>query len=204
MFVVLILGSCHLSAQDEVLAPMESFSHEPQVDTLSLPPLTYRGTIAHYPYYLSPMMGFGDWSLHAGLNASFSASAIFGLGHNAGSGFANSLALAYAGNLTPKLSYSLGGYTSFLEYSGYQVKDAGLTAMLNYRFDEHWEAALLGQKSVIQPNIAPSLYWMGMGDIGDKIGASLRYNLNPQFSFGLSVWKNTTTNQPYFYRRPPR
>ena len=27
-----------------------------------------------------------------------------------------------------------------------------------------------------------------MSDVGDKIGASLRYNFNPSFSVSLSVW----------------
>lgn len=156
----------------------------------SLPPLTMKGTIAHYPYYLGLTTGFYDWELHPGINASISAAAIFGLGHNAGSGFANSMALAYAGSITPKLSYSIGGYTSFLDYASHAIKDAGLTAMLNYRFDEHWEAALFAQKSIIKPRIPPHLYWMS--DVGDKIGASVRYNINPMFSIGLSVWRGTS------------
>lgn len=163
----------------------------------SLPPLTMRGTIAHYPYYHGLMMGFHDWELHPGLNASLSAAAIFGFGSNAGAGFANSMALAYAGNITPKLSYSIGGYTSFLDYASHVMKDAGLTAMLNYRFNEHWEAALFAQKSILQPKVPPYLYWMG--DVGDKIGAAVRYNINPSFSIGLSVWRGTSPYQ-YYYR----
>ena len=127
------------------------------------------------------------WSLHQGLNASFSASAIFGLGRHAGSGFANSLALMYADNLTPKLSYAMGGYHTFLNYGGYQLRDAGFAATLNYRFDEHWEAAAFIQKSIMQPKLPPQLYWMS--DVGDKIGASLRYSFNPAFSVSVSVWE---------------
>jgi hypothetical protein len=73
-------------------------------------------------------------------------------------------------------------------------KDAGLTDMLNYRFDEHWEAGVFAQKSIVQPRIPMRLYWMS--DVGDKIGASVRYNFNPQFSIGLSVW---TGSSPYYY-----
>ena len=155
----------------------------------SLPPLTTRGTIAHYPYYNGLMTNLYDWELHPGINASMSASAIFGLGHNASSGFANSIAIAYAGSITPKLSYSIGGYSSFLDYASHAIKDAGLTAMLNYRFDEHWEAGVFAQKSIVQPRIPMRLYWMS--DVGDKIGASVRYNFNPQFSIGLSVRNRT-------------
>ena len=69
------------------------------------------------------------------------------------------------------------------------MKDAGLTAMLSYRFDEHWEAALFAQKSLIKPQVPRHLYWMD--DVGDKIGASVRYSFNPAFSIGLSVWRGS-------------
>ena len=155
--------------------------------TFSLPPLTYRGTIATYPY-LGWYTGFSNWELHPGLNASFSASAIFGFGRNSGSGFANSAAVMYAGQLMPKLSFSIGGYSSFLEYSSHQMKDAGLTAMLNYRFDEHWEAGVFAQKSMMQPKMPlQQMWWLG-SDFGDKIGAMVKYNINPHFSVQLSVW----------------
>lgn len=158
---------------------------------VSLPPLTSWGTLAHYPYYGSAFFTpFANWSLHSGVNASISASAIIGLGHNAGSGFANSLALMYANKITPKLSFAIGGYAAFLQYGGRQMRDAGMTAMLNYRFDDHWEAAVFGQKSILQPRIPPQLYWMN--DVGDKIGASLRYNFSPSFSVSVSVWEERT------------
>ena len=156
--------------------------------TFSLPPLTYRGTIATYPYLGSMYTGFGNWDLHPGLNASLSASGIFGVGKHSGSGFANSAAVMYAGQLTPKLSFSIGGYSSFLDYGHHQMKDAGLTAMLNYRFDEHWEAGVFGQKSLMQPRLPlQNMWWLG-SDFGDKIGAMVKYNVNPNFSFQLSVW----------------
>ena len=166
------------------------FMVAPRQDSLalSLPALTSRGTIAHYPYLGSLLLGgYNDWSLHPGVNASLSASAIIGLGRHSGSGFANSFSLMYADNITPKLSFALGGYYSFLDYSGHQLRDAGLTAMLNYRFDEHWEAAAFVQKSIMQPKLPPQLYWMS--DVGDKIGASLRYNFNPAFSVSVSLWE---------------
>ena len=156
--------------------------------TFSLPPLTYRGTIATYPYLGSMYTGFGNWDLHPGLNASLSAAAIFGVGKYSGSGFANSAAVMYAGQFTPKLSFSIGGYSSFLDYGRHQMKDAGVTAMLNYRFDEHWEAAVFAQKSLMQPHLPlQNMWWLG-SDFGDKIGAMVKYNVNPNFSFQLSVW----------------
>lgn len=193
-FILILLLSIAISgmAQEttQTFENTESEVIKPELlkpDTFSLPPLTYRGTIAHYPYWNSLMYGMYDWSLHPGLNGSFSASAIFGFGNHSGVGFSNTMALMYAGNITPKLSYAIGGYASFLDYSSHLMKDAGLTAMLNYRFDEHWEAAVFAQKSLVKANMPRYLY--GMGDVGDKIGASLRYHFNPSFSIGLSVWE---------------
>lgn len=154
--------------------------------SLALPPLTYRGTIAHYPYFGRLLTGYPNWNLHRGLNASLSASAIFGLGHNSGSGFANSLSVMYADTITSRLSFAVGGYYSILNFGGRQLNDVGLSAMLGYRFNDHWEASAFVQKSIMQPTVPPQLYWMS--DVGDKIGASLRYNFNPSFSVSLSVW----------------
>jgi len=176
--------------------PQQSYIRHPDDSlALALPPLTYRGTIARYPYWGSLLYGYNDWSLHRGLNASLTAAAIFGFGHNAGTGFANSLSVMYADNITPKLSFAIGGYASFFDYAGRQMKDAGLTAMLNYRFDEHWEAALFAQKSVLQPNVPPHLYWMS--DVGDKIGAAVHYHFNPSLSIGLSVWHESYPRHSY-------
>lgn len=154
--------------------------------SLALPPLTYRGTIAHYPYFGRLLTGYPNWNLHRGLNASLSASAIFGLGHNSGSGFANSLSVMYADTITSRLSFAVGGYYSILNFGGRQLNDVGLSAMLGYRFNDHWEASAFVQKSIMEPTVPPQLYWMS--DVGDKIGASLRYNFNPSFSVSLSVW----------------
>ena len=199
--ILLTFCALQLSAQEVIgfmpgkgvidsTAVSPDFLVAPRQDSLvlSLPALTSRGTIAHCPYLGSLLFGgYNDWSLHPGVNASLSASAIIGLGRHSGSGFANSLSLMYADNITPKLSFALGGYYSFLDYSGHQLRDAGLTAMLNYRFDEHWEAAAFVQKSIMQPKLPPQLYWMS--DVGDKIGVSLRYNFNPAFSVSVSVWE---------------
>lgn len=179
----------------------------PLVDnkSLALPPLTWLGTIAYYPYLGSPLTGFSGWSLHRGLNASLSASAIIGLGSHADSGFSNSLSLMYAGTITPRLSFAVGGYFTFLNYGGSLLRDGGITALLNYRFNEHWEASAFVQKSVMQPTVPPHLYWMS--DVGDKIGASLRYHFSPAFSVSLSVWDERRPYGPfpsqvsYFRRR---
>lgn len=163
------------------------------LQAVSAQEVAFRDTIARTPYLGGMLCGsYNDWALHRGLNASLSASAIIGLGRHAGSGFANNFALMYADSITSKLTYNLGGYYSFLNYSGCQLRDAGLTAMLNYRFDEHWEATAFFQKSLMQPTLPPPLYWVS--DVSDKIGASLRYNFNPAVSVSVSVWKACNPN----------
>ena len=185
------------AAADTVLQAPVSPATTVATSALVLPRLNANGTIAHMPFYLTPLAGYSDWSLHAGVNASLSASAIMGLGRRAGSGFANSLSLVYADTLTSRLSYSLGGYYSRLEWQGRSHADAGLTAMLGYRFNERWEAYVFAQKSLLQPQMPPQLYWLG--DIGDKIGAAVRYNFNPSFSIQLSVWDE---RRPTLYGGP--
>lgn len=160
--------------------------------TFSLPPLTSRGTIAHFPQMYHLYSSFDEWALHPGLNGSLSAAAIFGLGKHSQSGFANSAAFMYADNLAPKLSFAMGGYSSFLDYGSHQMKDAGLTAMLNYQWNPHWDTAFFVQKSLMQPRVSPEMWWMQ--DIGDKIGASVRYSPAPGFSLQFSVWNQ---RQPY-------
>ena len=162
----------------------------PDSALLRLPPLSSRGTLACYPYWGGTLSGLSHWQLHPGLNVSLSASAIIGTGRHGGSGFANSAALMYAGSITPRLSYAVGAYSTMLDYGGRQMHDAGLTAMLDYRFDEHWEATAFVQKSVVQPRLMPQHYWLS--DVGDKIGASVRYHFNPNVSIGVSVWSQNT------------
>lgn len=194
----LALLSCALSASAQEITekPLpfrqgQGFEAQPEAvrmeaaDTLALPKLTERGTISRYSMW-GPFGTWNDWSLHGGLNASLSLSATVGLGSNSGSGFAQSVALMYAAELAPRLSVAVGGYYSHFNWGPSQFNDAGLTAVLGYRFNEHWEAYLFGQKSVMTPKMPLPLYYMG--DFGDKIGAEVRYNVNRSFSIGVSVW----------------
>ena len=105
--------------------------------------------------------------------------------------------LMYAGSVTPKLSFAIGGYTSFLDYGGRQMRDAGLSALLAYQIDEHWEASAFIKKSFAQPRLSPQLYWLS--DVGDKIGASVQYHFNPSFSIGVSVWSQSEPRPIYHY-----
>ena len=154
------------------------------IDTLALPPLTARGTIAHYPCYGDFLTGFSDWQLHSGLNASLSAAVLYN--KHLGAGFANSLSLMGAGQLKPRLSYAIGGYHTLLDWGPNTVRTAGLTAMLGYQLDEHWQAAVFAQKVLAHPQFVtqPSI----LDGLGDRLGVAVRYSPTPAFSIGLSVW----------------
>lgn len=183
--LLLVTAFCTLPlyAQDAVVLDEEVESNG--TEPLTLPLLTERGTIAHYPYMFIPFSGLSDWSLHPGLNASLSASV--GWNKHWGTGFSNSMSLMHANLLASRLSYAIGVHTSHLDWGPYTVNDAGLTALLGYRLSDHWETCLFTQKSLVQPHLP--LPFFIVDDIGDKIGASIRYNFTPNFSVQLSVWE---------------
>lgn len=175
--------------------------------------------VGRYP--MAGWGGYGSWALHRGLNVQLGASvfAEFGKGAHSGAGFQQNIALMYAMPITDKLSVAVGGYLNNVNYAGGNWHDAGLSAVVGYRFNEHWEAYVYGQKS-ISNNIANrmrySMYdgyygggyynpiggfggfsrnYFGMpiyslGDlngIGDRIGATVRYNFNNNVSLEVSV-----------------
>lgn len=199
-------------------AKEETVLHE---DSLNLPQLNRHGqpeTIGRYPLAFS---GWNSWGLHSGLNVQIGASvfAQFGKGAHSGAGFQQDIALMYAMPVTDKLSVAVGGYLNNINYAGDNWRDAGLSAVVGYRFNEHWEAYVYGQKSLTN-NIGNRLryslydgyyggyYGSGMGgfggfsrnffgmpsysvydlaNMGDRIGATVRYNVNSNVSIEVSV-----------------
>lgn len=157
-----------------------------QADSLHLPVLNRFGQtyINMYPYSWS---GWYDWQLHKGLNVSLGASvfATFGDGRWSGTGFTNSISAMYAVPLTGKLSLAVGGYLNNLYWAHDAYHDAGLNAVLGYKFNEHWEGYLFGQKSLTNKMMPLPLY--DMSNIGDRIGAAVKYNFNPKFSIQVTV-----------------
>lgn len=155
-------------------------------DSLHLPVLNSFGQtyINMYPY---DWPGFYDWQLHRGLNVSLGASVFgtFGDGPWHGVGFSNSVAAMYAVPLTGKLSLAVGGYLNNLYWAHDAYHDAGLNAVLGYKFDEHWEGYLFGRKSLVDKRMPMPLY--DMGRVGDRIGAAIKYNFNPRFSIQVTV-----------------
>ena len=61
----------------------------------------------------------------------------------------------YATPLNEKLSLARGGYLNNLYWQHNSMRDAGLSAVLGYQFDEHWEAYLYGQKSIVANGFTP-------------------------------------------------
>ena len=83
-------------------------------------------------------------------------------------------------------SMAVGGYFNNLYWNHNAYRSAGLSAVLGYQFNEHWEAYLYGQKSITENRFTPyPLY--DLGNLGDRIGAAVRYNVNPSFSVEMSV-----------------
>lgn len=183
-------------AATDVAAP-DSIAVMEEGTPLNIPTLTDMGTMPSmrlWPYMWS---GFHSWDLHEGINASIGLSVFstFGSGNTySGAGFGQRVALMYAKPLTERLSIAAGGYFNNMSWAHSQYRDAGLTAVLGYRFDEHWSAYLYGQKSLTPSTYIP-LPLMDMSQMGDRIGAAVRYDLNPSVSFQISCDWGTRNNR---------
>ncbi|MBQ6208908.1 MAG: hypothetical protein IJK42_03935 [Prevotella sp.] len=182
---------------------------------LNLPTYNTYGHVEHIGLYPMHLGGLYDWDLHEGLNVSLGASVFAQFGKHArrGAGFSQNLSAIYAVPLTDKLSFSLGGYLYNMNWQKDAYRNAGLTATIGYRFNEHWEGFLYAQKSLTH-NIPmygfyPTRWAMGgiycdpfdaayMG-AADRIGAGFRYYFNPTFSVEVS-FERISYNSPF---RPP-
>lgn len=163
--------------------------------------------------------GYGYGGLHKGLNFSvdLSAFATFGKHVPHHGGFAQTINATYLTPLTKdgKLWMAAGGYLNNINWGGDSYRDAGLYAMVGYRFNEHWEAYAYGQlslnnnyQSFYYPcygmgygpytygryGMIPGTWGMGimpngygMGAAGANVlGAGVRYT-NKNFSIGFNV-----------------
>lgn len=167
----------------------DSIIKEPMAMPLNIPTLTPYGTMPTLRWYPFMWSGWHAWDVHEGLNAQIGASVFstFGSGNTySGAGFTQNIALLYAKPLTEKLSFAIGGYFNSMQWWHSTFRDAGMTAVLGYRFDDHWSAYLYGQKSLMPENKMPYPL-MSMSELGDRIGAAVRYDFNPSFSVQVSV-----------------
>ena len=172
---------------------------EQRTDSLHLPTFNNLGQVwsARMPFFRP---GWSTWDLHQGLNVSLGASVFAQFGKNAhhGAGFGQDISAMYAMPLTPKLSLAVGGYFSNLYWNNNAFRSAGVNAVIGYQFNEHWETFVFGQKSIAENRFMPyPLY--DLGDLGDRIGVSVRYNVNPSFSLEMSVQHSTMPHYNPFH-----
>ena len=163
--------------------------------TLHLPPLNSLGQMQYinrWPMNYS-LMGYHDWDLHRGMNVSLGASVFTGFGKHApsGAGFAQNFSGMYAVPFSDRLSLAFGGYLLNANWGGLNLRDAGLNAVLGYKFNERWEGYVYGQKSLMRPKTAWPYY--DMHDLGDHIGAAIKYNFSPSFYIQLSIEEHKYT-----------
>jgi hypothetical protein len=194
-------GTEGLQSFFEPLSPEEIYFADFQ-DTLHLPRMNHRGQvmpIGHYPYYWG---GWWGWDLHEGLNVTVGASVMaqFGKHARSGAGFGQNIAMVYALPLSKRLTLAVGGYFNRLSWSHDAYHDAGVTAVLGYRFDEHWEAYIYGQKSITHSKYMPMPFY-GMGMMGDRLGAAVRYNFSPSMSVEVSVETDRLPQTEYYDAR---
>jgi hypothetical protein len=158
-------------------------------DSLHLPVLSsYNASPLYYPF--GYWGGYGDWYLHPGFNMSLNASVMVGFGKYApsGAGFSQNLSFMYAHALTKNISFAVGGYFNRLDWDYMRYNDAGISAVLGYHFNEHWDGYIYGQKSLLNTKSLPP-YMRYMNNIGDRIGAMVQYHFSPSFYVSLSVDK---------------
>ncbi len=177
-----------------------------------------------------PQYSYG-YGLHQGLNVSLGASAFItsgkGLPHKGG--FSQNINVTYLAPLTRdrKLWIAGGGYLNNTFWGSDSYRDAGLYAIVGYKFDEHWEAYAYGQLSLCNnysniysrygsygygygiPGYGAGLWGTmpmgyGMGAAGANVlGAGVKYNVNRNFTIGFNVegvWYNNHSAPIYFDR----
>ena len=157
-------------------------------DSLHLPRLNWRGQmpLTMYPFW-GWFSGMGNGKLHEGLNMNLGTSVFGSWGGSKylGTGFTQDISMMYAMPLSSKLSLAVGGYFSNMFFAHDSYRSAGLSGVLSYRFNDHWEAYVYGQKSLVETSRQIPLW--GMGNFGDRIGAGVIYHVDPTLSFEVNV-----------------
>lgn len=176
--------------------------------SLNLPAVDQLGQARPLGIYPYGWGGWSNWRLHKGLNVSLGAavSAQFGHGAMSGVGFSQNISAMYVMPLSNKLSIAVGGYFTNMDWGRYSYREAGVNAMLGYRFNDHWEGYVYAQKSITGSRHMPMPLY-DMNALGDRIGAAVRYNFSPSFSIQLNVESNSRpsfSDAHDFYMQAPR
>lgn len=174
---------------------------EPAVDLpLTLPSLTMGGQVEPLGYRPWFWASSQRWDLHPGLNLNVGASVFAQFGKNAprGAGFMQNISAMYAQPLGKKFTVAAGGYFNNVFWGGDNYRNAGLQAVVGYRFNDQWEGYLYGQKSLVKNKLMPYLLH-DMQALGDRIGATVKYNVNPYLSVQVSLEQVWGPNMPRGY-----
>ncbi len=178
---------------------------EAPADTTHMAPDGSQTTTAMgWGYPAAPYLYNSFGGLHTGLNVSLSMSvfAQFGKHARGGAGFTQSIDATYVQPLGRKAWLAVGGYVDHTNWNGDSFTTGGLYGELGYQFDDYWAAYIYGRKSLVNDGSLGYGYPMGydyyglydtgmMGyDLGDKLGAAVRWTPNEKFSMQLSVEKN--------------
>ncbi len=159
-------------------------------------------SVRWYPTPHSTYYNYGP--LHEGLNVSLDMSAFATFGkHAKGGGFGQRLTATWLQSLGKHGWVAAGGYINHMNWRGDNYTSGGLTAEVGYQFDDHWSAYVYGQKSLVNqggryaglPPYGLGCYGWGYSpffnnDLGDKLGAAVRWTPNPTLSIEVSVEKN--------------
>lgn len=172
------------------MMPVATFNHESAsyADSLHLPEVDYNGRIPRLHSWYTPYLGYGigTWQLHEGLNVNLGLSAFTSFGKHSFNGWSRDVSVVYAKPINDKLSIALGGYLNSISSNIGSYNEGGLTAMLDYRFNDHWEAYLFAQKSFLNDNtmmfshrMSPMyMMYSPFYNGGDRIGGGVRYHFN--------------------------
>ncbi len=206
-------------------AQPSSSGYSPSAETTTQAPrdTTYYGVAGKLPdeeeynAYPAPLSTYynGGW-LHQGLNVSLDLSVFAEFGKNArsGAGFGQRLTATWLQPLGKRAWLAAGGYVNHVNWDGASITSGGLYGELGYQFNEHWAGYVYGQKSIVNSGLngVGPYYYMGRGlygmspmmynQIGDKLGAALRWTPNRTFSLEVSVERNWYPNNHSYYYSP--
>lgn len=223
-------------AEKEYARQLEQDREEQAQIDYNLPTVDENGQVVtntdnyYYPFWGG--WGWDRWRLHKGLNVNLSASAFVTSGNGWGThgGFTQDVSLMYVTNLSKKATLAIGGYFNNMEYRGDNYTTAGFSALLGYRFNEHWSAYAFAQKAFTSNNFGPTYgyynpygyyggyyspaYWGGYDAVGygpwnnrfmDRIGGGVSYQWGDQGQNVISIQVEfdhmPNQNHGYDYRR---
>ena len=183
-----------LSASFGVEAPSLSAISSPietptplAIDTAALPEEDFRVPSERFVAPFGLGTRYDAWRLHEGLNVSVGASVFSQFGKHArgGAGFAQSLAAVYAVPLTEKVAIAVGAYVNNVFFCHDSYRDAGISVVAGYRFDERWETYVYAHKSLVTSKMPPLLY--DISGAGDCVGVAVRYDVNKTLTVEVAV-----------------